>query len=183
LDQTGRACQTAHDQASHSVITTKADYTDEEWVRLERAPLVAAWAITDAGSRGPIKAMRGSVAAVKAVIETAQVGGRGELVDAVAASVTEKAGEGQKTLGGFKPRRADAEQDILRELGAVNELLSRKATPEEAAAFREWLLAAAKRAAASAKEGVFKRSRAKRVSEDEQRMLEHLGEVLSRPAA
>jgi len=162
-------------------MTTKADFTDEEWARLERAPIVAGMAISLADPGGPIEAVKESLAAIKTLTEAAQSGGRSELVDAVAESVAEKARERKSPLGDFKPRGALAGEQILEELRAVNELVTQKATPEEAAAFREWLLTAAKRAAEAAKEGGFLGFKAERVSEGEQRMLDKLGEVLSSP--
>ena len=164
-------------------MTTKENFTDEEWARLERAPIVAAMAISLADPGGPIEAIKESMAAIKTVIEAAQSGGRGELVDAVAKDVADKARQRHSPLGDFKPRGRDAGEQILDELRAVNELLTQKATPEEAAAFREWLQTAAKRAADAAKEGGFLGFNAKRVSEGEQQMLDKLGEVLSAPAA
>ena len=160
-------------------MTTKTDFTDEEWARLERAPIVAGMAITLADPGGPIEAIKESVAAIKTVTEAAQSGGQAELVDAVAKSVAEKAQQRQSPLGDFKPRGALAGQEILEELQAVNALLAEKATPEEAAGFREWLLTAAKRSAEAAKEGGFLGFKAERVSEGEQKMLDKLGEVLS----
>jgi hypothetical protein len=122
------------------------------------------------------------VATSKAVLEAAQSGGRGELVDAVAKEVAEKAKKRENPLGGFKPRGTLAGEEILEELRAANALVTEKATPEEAAAFREWILSAAQRAADAAKEGGFMGFRAERVSEGEQRMLDKLGEVLSEPS-
>lgn len=163
-------------------MTTKADFTDEEWARLERAPIVAGMAITLADPGGPIEAVKESMATIKTVLEAAQSGGQGELVDAVAGDVAEKARHRQNPLGDFRPRGALAGEEILEELRGANRLVSDKATPEEAAAFREWLLAAAQRAAEAAKEGGFLGFHAERVSEGEQRMLDKLGEVLSPPA-
>ena len=163
-------------------MTTKADFTDEEWARLERAPLVAGMAITLADPGGPIEVVKESMAAIKTVLEAAKAGGHGELVDAVAKDVAEKTQHRQNPLGDFKPRGAQAGEQILDELRGVNELLNEKATPEEAAAFREWLLTAAQRAADAAKEGGFMGFRAERVSEGEQQMLDKLGEVLAAPA-
>ena len=157
-------------------MTTKADFTDEEWARLERGPFVAAMAISLADPGGPIEAFKESMAAIKSVSEAAQGGGRGELVDAVAKSVTEKARQRHSPLRDFKPGGAEG---IVDELRAVNELVAGKATPEEAEAFREWLLDTAKRAADAAKEGGFMGFRAERVSEGEQRMLDRLGEALA----
>jgi hypothetical protein len=67
-------------------MTTKADFTDEEWARLERAPIVAGMAISLADPGGPIEAVKESVAAIRTVTEAAQSGGGGKLVDSVAAS-------------------------------------------------------------------------------------------------
>lgn len=160
-------------------MTTKADFAEEEWARLERAPIVAGMAISLADPGGPIEAVKESMAAIKTVTEAAQSGGRGELVDAVAKSVSEKAQQRQSPMGDFKPRGAMAGEEILEELRAVNELLTQKASPEDASAFREWLLTAAKQAAEAAKEGGFMGFKAERVSEGEQQMLEKLRGVLS----
>jgi hypothetical protein len=160
-------------------MTTKEAFTDEEWARLERAPLVAGMAISLADPGGPIEAVKESMAAIRTVLEASQSGGGAELVDAVAASAAEKAKQRQNPLGDFKPRGALAGEEILAELRAVNELVTEKATPEEAEAFRQWLLTAAKRTAEAAKEGGFLGFKAERVSEGEQQMLDKLGEVLS----
>ena len=159
-------------------MTTKADFTDEEWARLERAPIVAGMAISLADPGGPIEAVKESLATFRTVAE-AKTGGRGELVDAVATSVSEKTQHRKSPLADFKPKGAMAGEQILEELRAVNQLLTEKATPEEAGAFREWLLTAAKRSAEAAKEGGFLGFKAERVSQGEQQMLDKLGEVLS----
>jgi hypothetical protein len=163
-------------------VTTKDDFTEDEWARLERGPIVAGLAISLADPGGPIEAVKESMAAIKTLTEAAQSGGRGELVDAVAESVAEKSRQRQSPLGDFKPRGALAGEQILEELRAVNALVTEKATPEDAAAYREWLLTAAKRAAEAAKEGGFLGFKAERVSAGEQQMLDKLGDVLSSPA-
>jgi hypothetical protein len=164
-------------------VTDRASFTDEEWARLERAPLVAGMAISLADPGGPIEAVKESMAAIRTITEAAQSGGHGELADQVAKSVTEKTKHRQSPLGDFKPRGALAGEQILDELRAVNALITEKAEPDEAAGFREWLLTAAKRTAEAAKEGGFLGFKAERVSEGEQQMLDKLGEVLSAPAA
>jgi hypothetical protein len=164
-------------------MTTKADFTEEEWARLERAPLVAGMAISLADPGGPIEAVKESLAAIRTLTEPASSGAGVELVDEVAKSVSEKTKARKNPLADFKPRGATASQEILDELGAVNQLVTEKATPEEAAAFREWLLEAARRSAEAAKEGGFMGFKAERVSEGEQRMLDKLGEVLEAPAS
>lgn len=161
-------------------MTTKADFTEEEWARLGRAPLVAAMAISLADPGGPIEAIKETSAAIKTVLEAAQGGTYGEFVQAVAKDVAEKAQQRRNPMAGLKPK---SPEQILDELRAVNALLIEKTAPEEAAEFRDWLKTAAQRAATAAKEGGFMGFNAERVSEGEQQMLEKLGEVFSTPSS
>ncbi len=82
-------------------------------------------------------------------------------------------------MGDFKvDKNVLAGQQILDELRAVNEILVAKATPEEAEAFRRWMIAVAQAAADAAKEGGFLGFGAEQVSEGEKKMLEQLGNAL-----
>jgi hypothetical protein len=164
-------------------MTTKADFTDEEWTRLERAPLVAGMAITFADPGGPIEALKESLASVKTIVDTAKTSTGNELVDALAKGVAEKAQRRENPLKGFKPRGTMAGEEILDELRGVNEIVTQKATPEEAEAYRKWLLEAAQRTADAAKEGGFLGFNAVRVSQGEQKMLDKLREVLGPASA
>jgi hypothetical protein len=162
-------------------MTSKADFTEEEWTRLKRAPFVAGLAISLADPGGPIEAFKETSATLKTV-RTAESGDRGELTGALAREVVEEAQHRQNPLGGFKPKGATAGVQILDELREVNRIVSDKATPDDAAAMREWLLEAALEAANAAKEGGFMGFHAVRVSEGEQRMLDSLNEALAPPA-
>jgi hypothetical protein len=158
-------------------MTSRTDFTDEEWQRLGRAPLVAGMAISFADPGGPIEALKETNAALQTVLQTAESGDHGDFVQAVAKDVAEQARHRHNPMTGFKPRGADARQEIEDELRAVNDLLVAKAAPEEADQFREWLKQAAQSTALAAKEGGFMGFRAERVSEGEQQMLERLGEI------
>jgi hypothetical protein len=164
-------------------MTTKADFTEEEWARLARAPLVAGMAISLADPGGPIESIKESSAAIRTVLEAAQGGGQGEFVQALAADVAEKARHRQNPMAGFRPKGAQARDEVLDELRAVNALLVDKTTPEEADEFREWLKSAAQRTALAAKEGGFLGFNAERVSEGEQQMLDTLAGIFHGPAA
>jgi hypothetical protein len=163
-------------------MATKADFTEEEWTRLKRGPFIAGLAISLADPGGPIEAIKETAATLKTVTGAADAGARDELVAALASEVSEEARQRKNPLAGFKPKGALAGQEILDELRAANAIVADKATPEEAEAYRAWLLAAAKEAADAAKEGGFLGFRAERVSEGEQRMLDQLASVLSAPA-
>jgi hypothetical protein len=163
-------------------MTSKADFSEQEWTRLKRAPFVAGMAISLADPGGPIELVKETAATLKTVRDAAESGGRGELIDAVAREVVAEARQRKNPLQDFRAKGALAGQEILEELAEVNRLVSAKATPEEAGAFRDWLQTAAQEAASAAKEGGFLGFHAERVSEGEQRMLDKLAEVLAAPA-
>ena len=98
-----------------------------------------------------------------------------ELLAAVALDVQAMTQHRQNPLGDFKPRGG---QQVLEELRAVNEIVTAKATPEEAEAFRAWLLTAAQAAADAGKEGGFLGFGAERVSAGERQMLEQVRAVI-----
>ena len=146
-------------------MTSKQDFTDEEWIRLRRAPLVAGVAISLADPGGPIEIAKETMATLRsATLPPSQE----ELLAAVALDVQALAQHKQNPLGDFKPRGG---QQVLEELKAVNQLVTAKATPEEAEAFRGWLLVAAQAAADAGKEGGFLGFGGEQVSAGEQRML------------
>ena len=160
-------------------MTSKADFSESEWTRLKRAPFVAGMAISLADPGGPIEAFKETSATLKTVLRAAEAGNPGELVHDVARDVAEEARQRKSPLAGFQPKGATAGVEILDELREVNRVVSEKASPDEAAAFREWLLDVARDAANAAKEGGFLGFRAERVSDGEQRMLDELATALS----
>ena len=160
----------------------KADFTEDEWTRLKRAPFIAGMAISLADPGGPIELVKETAATLKTVTGAAQSGDRGELVTELAQDVAAEAKERKNPLHDFKPKGALAGQEILEEISAVNAIVSAKASPEDADAYRAWLADAAREAADAAKEGGFLGFHAVRVSEGEQRMLDKLGEALAPPA-
>ena len=162
-------------------MTGKADFSDEEWTRLKRAPFIAGMAISISDPGGPIELVKETAATLKTVAGAAEQGDRGELVSALATEVAAESKARKNPLSDFKARGALAGQEILEELAAVNGIVSAKASPDEAEAYRAWLKDAAQEAANAAKEGGFLGFHAVRVSEGEQRMLDKLAEVLAPP--
>src|SRR4051794_17118824 len=158
-------------------MTSKTDFTEEEWTRLARAPLVAGMAISLADPGGPIESIKESSAAIRTVLAAAESGEHGELVQAIARDVAEKARARQNPMAGFRPKGRDARDEVLEELRAVNALLAERLTPEERAEFVEWLRTAAQNTATAAKEGGFLGFNAQLVSEREQQMLDTLGAI------
>jgi len=158
-------------------MTTKTDFTEDEWATLVRSPMVAGAAISLADPGGPIEVLKETSAVVKFVTGSASED-RDDVVGEVAREVRALAAQRQNPLGDFKPRGALAGKEILDELGRANEIVAAKATPEEAEAFRAFILECAQRAAEAAKEGGFMGFRAELVSQGEKDMLEQLQSAL-----
>lgn len=153
-------------------MSTRTDYTDAEWERLERAPIIAGLAISIADPGGPIELAKESTATLKTLIEATQSQGHGSLATEVSKAAVELLQvEHKSPVGDFKPKGALAATAILDELRAVDALLTEKATPEEADGFRALLVEATERAANAAKEGGFLGFHAERVSQGETDML------------
>ena len=162
-------------------MTSKADYVDEEWTRLRRAPFVAGLAISMADPGGPIEMAKETMATLRAATTPPT---REELLVTVSQEIASMMNQKQNPLKDFKPDSAAlAGKMVLDELKAVNEILKAKATPEEAYAFRGWLLAVAQAAADAAKEGGFMGFGAELVSQGEQRMLGELRATFGMPGA
>ena len=157
-------------------MTSKASFTDEEWERLLRAPMVAGMAITIADPGGPIEISKEMMATLRAATVPPS---QEELLAAVALDIQAMMNQKQNPARNFKPTSAaTAGTEILDELRAVDAIVAEKATPEETQAFRGWLVMAAQAAADAAKEGGFMGFGAVQVSEGEQSMLDQLRSAL-----
>jgi hypothetical protein len=161
-------------------MTSKADFTAEEWDALRRAPMVAGLAVSFADPGGPIELTKESMAAQRAV---AAPPGDHELLIALSQDAMAHRRETADLKHALDLKARTAPQQIADELRRVAGIVSEKATPEEADAFREWMVASAQDAANAAKEGGFMGIGAVRVSEGEQRMLATLREILGMPPA
>jgi transcription antitermination factor NusG len=160
-------------RAQEVAMTSKQDFTDEQWTRIRRAPLVAGVAISLADPGGPIEVAKETMASLRsATLPPSQE----ELLASVALDIQALAQHKQNPVGEFKPRGG---QQVLEELRAVNEIVQTKATPqEEVEAFRGWLVAAAQAAADAGKEGGFLGFGAERVSARERQMLDQVRAAL-----
>ena len=162
-------------------MTSKADYTEEEWTRLRRAPFVAGLAISMADPGGPIEMAKETMATLRAATTPPS---QEELLVAVSQDIASMMNRKQNPLKDFKPDSAAlAGKMVLDELKAVNEIVTAKSTPEEADAYRRWLLTVAQAAADAAKEGGFMGFGAELVSQGELRMLGELRATLGVPEA
>jgi hypothetical protein len=157
-------------------MTTKSDFTAEEWIQVRRAPFVAGMAISLADPGGPIEVAKESMATIKSATNPPS---REQLLAEVALDIQSMTQQKQNPLGDYKLiKGTQAGEQILDELRAVKGIVSSKATPEEDAAFSQWLITTAQAAADAAKEGGFMGFGATRVSQGEKDMLDRVRSAL-----
>ena len=157
-------------------MTSKAGFTDEEWTRMRRAPFVAGMAISIADPGGPIEVAKETMATLKA---TSSPPGQEELLIALSQDIMAMTQQKQNPVKGFKVENATlAGEQVLGELREVAGTVRAKATPEEADAFGNWMVAVAQDAADAAKEGGFMGFGAEQVSAGESSMLSKLREAV-----
>ena len=155
-------------------MTTKTDYTSEEWEQLLEAPMSIAMYIAVAGPSvfGSIKE---AMSVAKNIAKKSQEANT-ELLSALLADFQDK--ESAKLA---KPEfeskdPASIKKEILDELNAVVTILNDKATPEESAEVKAWLYQVGVDVANASKEGGFLGIGAVRVSDAEKAAL---GEIAS----
>lgn len=154
-------------------MTTKTDYTEQEWAGLVRAPItVGSYIIVaDPSVTAMFSEMQGMLKAIQAqqAPDTAK-----DLVAAVVAEIMAMASRNEK----FEPPQVEKGQDprpqIMAELKQNLAVLDTKAAPEEKTGFCEWLLTVAHATAEAGREGGFLGIGAVRVSEQEMAALDAL---------
>jgi hypothetical protein len=159
-------------------VTTKSEFTEDEWSRIVRAPFVAGMAISLADPGNTIEATKETMAMLRSATNPPS---REQLLDEVALDVHAMTQQKQSPLGGYRPTADGAPwgEQVLEELRGVQALVVARATPDEAAAFAQWLIAAAQAAADAAKEGGFMGFGAQQVSEREEAMLDQVRAAVS----
>jgi hypothetical protein len=161
-------------------VTTKSDFSEEDWSRIVRAPLVAGLAISLADPGGPIEAAKETMASLRSATNPSS---REQLVTEVALDIQAEVQQKRNPLKGYRSsseQAASAGEQVLAELGAVQATVAAQATPEETEAFGQWLVATAQAAADAAKEGGFMGFGAEQVSKGEQAMLDRVRAAVSR---
>jgi hypothetical protein len=160
-------------------VTTKNDFSEEEWARIVRAPFVSGLAISLADPGGPIEAAKESMATIRSATNPTS---REQLVTEVALDIQALVQEKKNPVKGYRPTSegtAPMGDQVLVELEAVQAIVAARATPEETAAFGQWLVDAAQAAADAAKEGGFMGFGAEQVSKGEQHMLDQVRAAVS----
>jgi len=138
-------------------MTTKADYTAEEWHLIMQSPMAAALVVIYADPSNPVGLAQETFAVSKMMAQHASAPADNSLINAIAQEIKES--EGRKAAQPPKPAKgsdlAAAKAQALGTLQQLNDLLAAKAPPDEAAGFKQWIVATAREVAGAAKEGGF----------------------------
>lgn len=159
-------------------VTTKSDFTEDEWARIVRAPFVAGMAVSLADPGGPAETTKETMATLESATNPPS---REQLLVEVSQDIEAMRQIKQSPLGGYRPspEGGSAVEQVLEELRAVQAMVSAKAAADESAAFGRWLLTAAQAAADAVKEGGFMGFGAQQVSEAEQAVLDRVRDAVT----
>jgi hypothetical protein len=123
-------------------MTTRADFTDEEWETISEGPPGAGLLVSTAQRGGTF---REAFSIAKAYTEARQQHGESELLDELVSAKP----EADRTRHGS---REELEQATLQRLRDAIALLEQKATPEEVEDYRGFVVSLAERVAAAKEE-------------------------------
>jgi hypothetical protein len=159
-------------------MATKADFTAEEWSQIQRAPFMAGLAVVAASPSGPFGVVKEMFAVGKMLAEVKTQGSANDLVKALVADL-EAGAKDQSAPAELKGKTPDQVKsysiDSCRQLAA---LIQKKAKPDEAQGFNQWLVSVSQKVAEAAKEGGFLGFGGTQVSEQEAATIKELSTAL-----
>lgn len=155
-------------------MTSKADFTIEEWDVLTSVPWVAGAMIVMAdahvtGMFGEFRAMAKSVKNLEAAP------GADELVRAI---VGDMEGKNSRDKAGKEKVRDESKEELLALLRAGADIVDSKCSPQEAAGYKQWVLGTAQMTAEASKESGFFGIGGERVSEKEKAAITEIQATL-----
>lgn len=162
-------------------MAMKTDFSATEWEILRDAPHAVVLAVAAAGASGLFGSIKEAMAPAGTLVEALQ--GENQLLrqicdkEEIKASI-ESLKDMAKSSNDFKSIQAIYRKAAIDKSQAGFDLLKRKGTPEDVAAFRSFLLKLGEKVANAAKEGAFLGFGGVRVSEEERVILAELAQAL-----
>jgi hypothetical protein len=157
-------------------MSTRSDYTDEEWKNIKAAPLLAGLWVSTVASSGPIDTAKEALAISHSLEELVKKGSSNELIATLIDEIKPKEGEAVQSREAIAinvktPQELHkAAMDTLQQASAA----LTKATPEEAAEYRTFVLSVVQRVAEAGKEGGFLGIGGTRVSPSETNAIQEI---------
>lgn len=160
-------------------MSVKDNFTSEEWFKVMTGPGRVGAAIVAASPSGVTGLVAEARALAEAIREQVSAQGRTPLLEAMAADLMGTPPDPNTLPQEERPR--NLEEARARSLEGVRQavwLVSSKASPEDAAAYRRLLWTVAERTAGAAKEGGFLGIGGEQVSDQERAVLDELRRVI-----
>jgi hypothetical protein len=132
-------------------MSTKADFSADEWDLLRTSPMMAGLLVVAASPSGPVGLVQESVAMSRMILDAANTA-QTPLLKSLADDIKSSMSVAKAPPGATPAAVQEAATEILRR---TSELLGQKATPEEATEVKEWLTKIARATAEATKEGGF----------------------------
>ena len=166
-------------------MSTKTDFTPEEWETLRNAPYLAAAAVMVAGRSGIFGSIKEAFVTAQTFYES--VSSESPLIKALSAQDEVKLSQ-EFVSNQVSFREADQAPEKLRSLAvekcqAAVGLLTQKGGAGEAESYKRWVMDIAEKVANAAKEGAFFGLGGERVSDAEKVVLTDLAAALQAAAA
>lgn len=161
-------------------MTTKADFTPDEWDRLLQAPVAAGFSVmlADPDFIGILRELK----ALSRAFERLTVSpGAENLIESVAADLREMSERREHLPGSedfIEGGPGEIRVRLLADLRALGPILAARTTPEEASGFGRWLYGIGLAVAGASREGGFLGIGGARVSEKEKTALRELADAL-----
>lgn len=162
-------------------MTTKTDFSSTEWEVLRDAPNLVILAVTVAGASGIFGSIAEALAPSGTILEALK--GSNQLLREICEkeemlSSVESIKILARKSGDFAGIQAVLRKDAIDKSQTAIDLLRQKGSPEDIAAYREFLLTLGDKVANAAKEGAFLGFGGERVSEHERTLLAELAEAV-----
>jgi hypothetical protein len=162
-------------------MAAQAAFTAEEWTLLRFVPSLVVGGVSAADPSGIFGAIKEAAAGMTEMSGSLQKGSRLELLGAMLADKSIPGMPDPKTLvgeGNREQQMANFKTAVLGRIREVANLVSQKATPEEAKAYKQMIMSVAEKAANASKEGGFLGFGGVRVSSAEESFLNEVKAVL-----
>ncbi|MEO6462866.1 MAG: hypothetical protein ABIP29_07300 [Candidatus Eisenbacteria bacterium] len=163
-------------------MSTKTDYTDEEWTLLLKTPALAGIAVVTVSPSGPIGVFKELSSMGKWILGAGENAPAGTLVAVIVEDIRAIAERKQPAPPDEKIPPAELKTRVLANLKQAVEILSAKATPTETEAYKQWILDVAANIAKAAKEGTVFGFGGTLVSDAERGVLREIAEALGTTA-
>ena len=163
-------------------MSTKSEYTDEEWTLLLRTPAMAGLAVVTAAPSGPNAVFKERSAMGQWILDAGEKAPAESLLAALVADIRAIAEKKLPAPQDEKIPAAEFKSRTIESLKKAVAILAPKATPSETEAYKQWILDVATNIAKAAKEGTILGFGGTLISDSERGIVREIADALGMTA-